>query len=79
MIKVYLSIHARKGKIHHTQIKQAAQLIEMPKSPKKNKDQYKTVNVGGTDIWLTYQWQDSEGTTIIYVKEAKIQKKKRKR
>lgn len=79
MIKVKISVHALKGKIHHTQIKQAAQLIVMPKIPKKNKDQYKTVSVGGADIWLTYQWQDDEGTTIIYVKEAKNPKKKRKR
>ena len=79
MFKVKISVHALKGKIHHTQIKQAAQSIEMPETPKKNKDWYKTVSLGGTDIWLTYQWQDDEGTTIMYVKEAKTPKKKRKR
>lgn len=79
MFKVKLSPFVLRGKIHHTQATQAALKIEMPKNPKKYKDQYKTIDVDGNDIWLTYQWQDDQGTTIMYVVSAKYQTKKRKR
>ena len=80
MRKVILSKFAAASNVHPTLQKQAALKIEEPKEPRKNRDQYATVSIDGTNIWLTYQWQyDTNGELIIYVKNAKFPAKKHNR
>ena len=79
MFKVKLSVRAQKSKIHITQILLAAQKIVLPEKPKLYKDRYKTVNIDGTDLWLTYEWRIEQDNMILFVKEVKYPKKKRKR
>lgn len=80
MYKVKFSPFVQKqNKIHHTQIKQAAQKIKKKLIDRKNRDYYESIKMNGNYMYLTYQWQDEDDMTVIYVKNAKWIKKKRKR
>lgn len=69
-----------KSKVHTTQIKQACEkLPERKKTQRLDRDIAITVEMGGPYLFLTFQYQELEGEEVLYVKNAKWTKTRRKR
>jgi len=79
--KVYFALGVGEKPPHTTQIKEAANQIEIPAKPRLNRDKSQTIQVSssGKPIFMTYQFQERDGSIIIWVKNAKWSTKRRKR
>lgn len=69
-----------KSKVHPTQIIQACQKVPARKKTQRlDRDVSKTVDMGGPFLFFTFQYQMKEEQEVLYVKNAKWTKTRRKR
>jgi hypothetical protein len=81
MVKVYFAVGVGEKPPHITEIKMAARKISIPSKPRLNRDFNLTIEIesSGKPIFLTYQFHKTDEEISIYVKNAKLSTKKRKR
>jgi hypothetical protein len=60
---------------HPVQIKQAAMTIKRERRQRLNKTYNKVIKIGGSSIFLAYQFQEGN---VLYIKEAKYPQKIKK-
>ena len=73
-LPVELGPDAGKGKVHVTQIKQAAMLVpERPSGQRPDRTVIRTVGWDGTRVVLQFQYQSrGDGGEVIYVERARF-------